>query len=337
MQCYNNLTLINMDKQIVVLAAGKGTRMKSELPKVLTPLHGKPLIKHLLEEIAKVNQATEPVIVIGHKKELVQEELGQSYLYAIQEQQNGTGHAVLSSKSQITAQNIVVLSGDIPLIKSSSIERLFDKHIEDNAVLSMFTCVVPSYTRIYENFLNFGRIIRDTQGKVVKITEYADASEEEKNMKEVNSGIYIFNTEWLWENLEKINQDNAQGEFYLTDLIELAILQQKPIATCNIAAKEMIGINTPEQLKYTHSLIRPNGEKISHRKTFVFWFSYILGTLLIASIFVAAALVMAQLFSNLTYQIITFFITTIFLSNILAKFYIVADKFLQRRFDQAYE
>lgn len=321
-----------MNKQIVVLAAGKGTRMKSEVPKVLVRLHKKPIIKHLLDEIEKIEQATKPVIVVGYKKELVQNELGSHYVYAEQENLSGTASAVLASKPHVSAEHIVVLCGDMPLIKAKSIEKLFKQHSENNSVLSMFTCIVPHFKKHYEHFLSFGRIVRDTKNNITNIKEYSDADEKEKAIKEVNPGIYIFNAQWLWENMEKIRNNNAQDEFYLTDIIAVAISQNKTVTSMKISPKEVIGINTPQQLAHAHTLVKEKAvTQFSHRKTFVFWFSYILGTMCIVALFAALGIVFSRLFNTITYQIITFFITAIFLSNILSKYYIIADRFLQKR------
>lgn len=247
-----------MSKQIVILAGGKGSRMGSPIPKVLIPLKGKPIIKHLLNQVEKITQDTAPVIVVGFKSDLVKNSLGKKYIYAFQAEQNGTAHAVLTAKPHITAENIVVLCGDMPFLTSASLQKLTELHEQNGSTISMFTGFVPNFEGVNEHFRSFGRILRNEDGEVVAIKEFADATEEEKEIREVNPGMYIFNTAWLWKHMEEIGKANAQGEFYLTDIIEVAIKDGKHISSFSILPEEMIGINTPDQLSYAHSLVKRN-------------------------------------------------------------------------------
>lgn len=244
-----------MSQQIVILAAGKGTRMGADIPKVLLPLHDQPVISHLLEEMRTVPQDTAPIIVVGFQKELVQKTLGQEYIYVTQFDQKGTAHAVLSCKGTVTADNFIVLYGDMPFTRRESVLKLIDLHTSNQAKISMFTGVVPNFEQQYEHFLGFGRIIRDQAGHITKIQEYKDCSEEQKEITEVNPGIYMFNTEWLWQQLEQIGDHNVQHEFYLTDIVEMAIKDGQTIYSLPIAAEEIYGINTPEHLEYARKLI----------------------------------------------------------------------------------
>ncbi|HMQ01447.1 MAG TPA: NTP transferase domain-containing protein [Candidatus Doudnabacteria bacterium] len=244
-----------MSQQIVILAAGKGTRMGADVPKVLLPLHDEPVIAHLLNEIKTVPQDTTPIIVVGFKKELVEETLGPDYLYVTQFDQNGTAHAVMSAQSAITAKNFIVLYGDMPFTRQESLLKLIELHNSNHAMISMFTGVVPNFEHQYEHFLGFGRIIRDPQGHIVKIREYKDCTEEEKQITEVNPGIYMFNSEWVFEQLKRVNSENAQHEFYLTDIVELAIQDGQTIYSLPIAAEEIYGINTPAHLEFARKLI----------------------------------------------------------------------------------
>ncbi len=244
-----------MSQQIVILAAGKGTRMGADVPKVLLPLQDQPVIAHLLKEIESVPQETAPIIVVGFKQELVKEALGDKYVYVTQFDQKGTAHAVLSAKDSVTADNFIVLYGDMPFTSKESIGKLIELHNSNDAKISMFTAVLPNFENQYEHFLGFGRILRQTDGSIVKIQEFKDCSDEQKLISEVNPGIYMFNSDWIWDKLSLVGDDNAQNEFYLTDIVELAIKDNEPIYSLPISAEEVYGINTPEHLEFARKLV----------------------------------------------------------------------------------
>jgi len=245
-----------MRNQIVILAAGKGTRMgNANVPKVLVMLKNKPLILHLLDEVEKVNQLVKPVIVVGYMYNKVKDVLGSDYLYAIQDKQLGTAHALLSAKHRITGKNILVLYGDHPLIKAKSLKALMALHHKKNSNISMFTTAVPNFSGSNKSFENFGRIVRDNQKRITKIVENKDASAGQKKIKELNSGIYMFNTAWLWEHAKKIKNQNAQAEYYLTDIVEVAIAHGEQIQSLPIDSKEVIGINSPQDLKLAENMV----------------------------------------------------------------------------------
>lgn len=245
----------NLD--IVILAAGKGTRMAHpELPKVLVPLGKQPLIAHILKEVKVFAPTLKPVVIVGYKKHLIKKLLGDGVTYCWQKQQLGTAHAVAACKNKTKAGNILVLAGDMPFISSKSLERLCKLHEKSGSVISMFTSVVPHYDGIYNTLLHFGRIIRDSKERILRITEYKDASSKERQVKEVNPAIYLFDAGWLWQNLKLVGKINAQGEYYLTDLVKLAVAQGKQVATLSIPAKEVLGVNTKEELDLAHSLVK---------------------------------------------------------------------------------
>ncbi len=238
-----------MRNQIVILAAGMGKRMgNASVPKVLVMLKDKPMILHLLGQVEKINQLAKSVIVVGHMREKVEAILGEGFLYAHQKEQKGTAHAVMAARPKVSAENILVLYGDMPFITAESLKKLMHLHHDKQSILTMFTVVSPDFEGAYEALNGYGRIIRDGKNQVIKITEFKDATEKERQIKEVNPGIYMFNTGWLWSNIEKVKNNNAQNEFYLTDMIELAISQNVPVATLNIDVKEVVGVNTKEQL-----------------------------------------------------------------------------------------
>ncbi len=245
-----------MNPQIVILAAGKGTRMGDmEIPKVLAPLHEKPVLTYLLNEISNLVELDPTVLVVGYKHDQVRSVAGPKYRYALQEEQLGTAHALLCAKPEITGSDIVVLYGDMPLVKAASIKKLMELHQKNNAKLSMFTTTVPNFDGKYEPMNHYGRIIRSESGDIVKITEYKDALPEEQALREVNPGIYMFNTVWLWEHMDAITSDNAQHEYYLTDIIEVAIRTGEQIYSLEIQPEEVFGINTKEHLEHAHGLL----------------------------------------------------------------------------------
>jgi len=235
--------------KIVILAAGKGTRMQSPLPKVLAPLRGKHMIKHLLESVDETQIDPKPIVVVGYEKNLVMKELGDKYEYVVQEEQLGTGHAVACTKNACEGvEHIMVISGDQPFIKTETIKNLLNKHLNSGAKLTITTAILPDFLDWREAFIKYGRIKRDG-GKIID-REYKDATEEEKNITEVNVSLYAFNTKWLWENYKKINKEhNNQKEYYLTDLWQIASTNGDKIEIFHIDPAEALGANSKEELE----------------------------------------------------------------------------------------
>jgi bifunctional UDP-N-acetylglucosamine pyrophosphorylase/glucosamine-1-phosphate N-acetyltransferase len=239
-----------MNTQIIILAAGHGKRMQSELPKALTSLHGKPFIKHVLDSVETSGVCSNPIIVIGQKGDQVREALGDSYTYAVQEEQLGTGHAVLTAQSlSKNADLVIVLYADHPLVSSDTIKNLVKAHMEQNATITMATASVSDFEDWRSAFTSFGRFVRDESGKILKIVEYKDATEQEKNIKEVNPAYMCFDAKFLWEGLHNLKNENAQQEYYLTDLVGMAFDSKMKIASISIDPKEALGVNTKEQLE----------------------------------------------------------------------------------------
>ena len=228
--------------------------MGGNLPKVLVMLKNKPLILYLLEEVEKVNQLIKPVVVVGYKADMVKTVLGGDYTYALQKEQLGTAHALMSAKKYVKGENVLVLYGDHPFIKAKSLKELIQLHHKKSSNISMFTTTVPNFKGTFEPFESFAKIIRDTNKKISKIVEFKDASSSQKKIKEVNPGMYMFNSAWLWKNLDKIKNQNAQGEYYLTDIVELAIKTREKIYNLPIDLKEVIGINSKEDLQTAENL-----------------------------------------------------------------------------------
>jgi len=244
--------------QIIILAAGLGKRMQNkELPKALTPLRGRPLISYLLDSIKESGVCAKPVIVVGKMADMVKAALGPNYTYVFQAEQLGTGHAVMCAKDELAgkAENILILYGDQPLITPETIKKLVATHLSAGPVLTIGTVKVTDFANWRAGFYDFGRINRDLSGNVVGIIEKKDAIEKQWDIKEINPGYYCFAADWLWENLAKLKNENAQKEYYLTDLIGLACQQGQNISTVEIEPKEALGVNNEEHLKLLEGII----------------------------------------------------------------------------------
>jgi len=242
---------------VVVLAAGMGKRMGSDLPKVLLPLKSRILIHYLLEAIKQSGVCERPVIVVGQKAEKVKEALGSTYDYVFQAEQLGTGHALAQTRDFLAgkAKNILVLYGDMPLVTAETIQRLAEVHQKENAILTMTTVQVPDFNDWRAIFYDYGRIIRDDKGRLVKNVEKRDATLEQLAITEVNPSFYCFDADWLWQNIGQLGAENAQKEYYLTDLVGLACKQGQKIATVAINPPEALGANTVEQLRLLSTLV----------------------------------------------------------------------------------
>lgn len=239
-----------MKTQIIILAAGHGKRMQSELPKALTPLHGKPFIAHVLDAVKESGACDKPIIIIGQKGDQVRDTLGTSYSYAVQDKQLGTGHAVMIAENIAkNADLVVVLYADHPLVSAQTIKNIVNTHIKDNAILTMATATVPDFLDWRSAFVAFGRFIRDENNNISKIVEMKDATEEEKEIKEVNPAYMCFDATWLWSHLHTLKNENAQEEYYLTDLVGMAFNENQKITTISIDPREALGVNTKEQLE----------------------------------------------------------------------------------------
>lgn len=205
-----------MNIYAVILAAGKGTRMKSDKPKVLHEVLYKPMVQHVVDELKKVG-VQQTIVVVGHGAELVKEALaGQNVEFAWQAQQLGTGHAVLQAQDLLEGKDglTLVLNGDAPLIQASTLEAMIKTHLDGGHSATMMTCVLPESTP-------FGRIIRDENGQVKCITEFKDATEEERKITEMNAGEYCFDNKYLFDALKQLTPNNAQNEYYITDLAKV--------------------------------------------------------------------------------------------------------------------
>lgn len=238
--------------QILILAAGKGKRMGGgDLPKVLQPILGQPMIIWLIDSVMKSGADPEPAIVVGHGTELVKQTLGDKYIYIEQKELLGTGHAVMQARSVLEgqAENVMVIYGDHPFLSAEMIKRLAQTHLREGKVLTTVTTTVPDFNEWRAPFRDFGRIVRDAQGRLVRNVEMRDATPEELRIKELNTSMYCFRASWLWPHLARLENKNAQGEYYLPDLLKLALDEGEEVATVAIDPKECLGVNSKEQLE----------------------------------------------------------------------------------------
>jgi len=234
---------MNNQLHIGILAAGKGSRMESELPKVLHQLNGKSLIDYVLDTASELNPDS-ITLVVGFQKDRVKNHIQNNNVnYVSQEEQLGTGHAALQLENQLENQSghLLILYGDAPNIKSSTLSPIISEHIEENRNATLITATLDDPT-------GYGRIIRNQDGDLLKIVEEKDCTPDEKKIKEWNPGIYIFKIPQLFSELKRIKSNNASNEYYLTDVIEL-IKENSPVQAKKIGnPMEVIGINTINQL-----------------------------------------------------------------------------------------
>ena len=250
---------MNKKIKIVILAAGKGVRMQSPEPKALAMLKNTPFLIHILETIKKLDKNIEPVIVVGYKKERIKEVLGEEHIYAEQTEQLGTGHAVMSAKNFIGSPHeiVLVISVDQPMVSKETLEKIISVHCEKSPTITMATVTLPDFNDWRSGLNSFGRIIRGADGRIEKIVEYKDASEEEKKIKEVNPALYACDANWLWENIPELKNENAQKEYYLTDLVKMAFEQNKKIETIKVSnVIEGLQPNSKQELEMLENMLQ---------------------------------------------------------------------------------
>lgn len=235
----------------LIMAAGKGTRMKSDLPKVLHRINGRPMV-HYVIDLAKRLNSKKIILIIGHKKELVEQACADMGVeFVVQSPQLGTGHAVQQAEPLLEdfTGDVLVLSGDVPLLTEDTLRMLLESHRESGAVATLLTSELDDPT-------GYGRVMRDQTGFVEKIVEHKDASPEELRVKEINVGIYVFKAPDLFAALKLIDNNNAQGEYYLPDVIPLFLKDGKKVnAVKTPNFDETRGINTVDQLKKAETIL----------------------------------------------------------------------------------
>ena len=235
---------------IVIMAAGKGTRMKSDLAKVLHPIRGRAMI-HYVVETARNLKADPIVVIVGHQKERVIDELeDQSVRFAVQEPQLGTGHAISCVLPELDGVegSVLILSGDVPLIGVETLQRLIEHHSSNKAAATVLTA------RTGDPY-GYGRILRQPSGLLEAIIEERDADDSIRKINEINSGIYVFELDDLRRILPRIDDDNDQKEYYLTDAVRLLSKEGKTVAALEGDFREARGVNTIQELQEAAELL----------------------------------------------------------------------------------
>ena len=242
----------------VVLAAGKGTRLRTEgidLPKVLRVAAGRPLLDYVLEELSFLPREA-VVLVVGYEGEKVKAAFPQ-YAHAVQEPQRGTGHAVQCARPALAGfeGSVLVCYGDMPLMRGETYRALLETHRREGNQCTMLSAVT-------EQVLPYGRIVRDSEGRCARIVEDKDCTPEEKNIRELNVGVYVFEAKALWEAVDQLRPNNAQGEYYLTDAPAYILAKGGTVGVCpTCTQEEMLGVNTVEQLREVEDIVlRRRGE-----------------------------------------------------------------------------
>lgn len=237
---------------IVIIAAGKGMRMHSPLAKVLHPLAGRPLLTYVLDSALALAPAR-LVVIVGHQAEAVRQVCAPYGVpCVVQEPQLGTGHAVAQAEPVLAdfPGDVLVLYGDVPLLQPATARALWDEHRHQQASVTVLTAFLDTP-------VGYGRIVRDVQGRITRIVEERDASDTEKTVQEINSGVYCLQASFLFPALRRVGRQNAQGEQYLTDVVAVAVAEHHRVAHVTVAdAQEILGVNTRAELAYLETLLR---------------------------------------------------------------------------------
>jgi bifunctional UDP-N-acetylglucosamine pyrophosphorylase / glucosamine-1-phosphate N-acetyltransferase len=245
---------MNENLEVIILAAGLGTRMKSATIKILHHAAGRPIIDYVLDLAAEVS-GRNPIVVVGHQREAVQQAIGDRARFAVQEQQLGTGHAVMQAAQLLESQHtpggtVLILSGDVPLTRRETLQSLVEQHRREANALTLLSMKLDQPAM-------YGRIVRDADGTVMRIVEAKDASDAEKAIQEVNAGIYVFDSADLLANLRQLSTDNTQGEYYLTDLIGMIRNAGKRVGAVVAADPvEALGVNSRGELAIVEAEIQ---------------------------------------------------------------------------------
>ena len=244
-----NLPLGSATFPVVILAAGKGTRMKSRKPKVLHPVCGKPMLRIITESAATAGLGP-CVVVVSAESDAVRDALGSGCLYAVQEERLGTGHALTQAQGVIPdCDNLVVMAGDTPLLRPQTLAELTRTHLASEAPITMLTSSLTDPDGL-------GRVVRDSDGRIAAVVEHEEADPETLSVNEINAGTYCFRTSWLWDNLPCLNY-SATGEIFLTGLVGVAASQGREVASLTVEdGAEALGINTRVELSRAESMMR---------------------------------------------------------------------------------
>jgi bifunctional UDP-N-acetylglucosamine pyrophosphorylase/glucosamine-1-phosphate N-acetyltransferase len=248
---------VGQDLAAIILAAGVGKRMHSDLAKVLHPVLGRPMVDHVIDAVRAAG-IQRVILVVGHQAERVQAALaGRDVEFVLQAPQLGTGHAVLQARPLLERHmgTVVVLCGDTPLLTAETLRELLATHQRTNASATVLSAVLDDPT-------GYGRVLRDAGGAVRGIVEHKDASEEERHVAEINSGLLAFSTPDLFAALDQVQADNAQGEYYLTDTLGILLKMGRRVSAQPAAdVREVLGVNTSQQLEEVATIMR---QRVGH-------------------------------------------------------------------------
>ncbi len=248
---------MNRELAVVIMAAGKGTRMKrDDIPKVCNPILGKPLIQYVIDQAHSIS-ASRIICIVGHQQEIVRETLKhENVLFAEQLEQLGTGHAVLQTLDLLRDfdGDVIVLSGDVPLLRGSTLLALLKKHHEGGYAATVLTALAEDPT-------GYGRVLRTADDLFDRVVEHKDATDVQREINEINSGIYVFDSKKLFQALVHVGNDNTQGEYYLPDVLPLLQLKGDKVGVdiCETFS-EIQGINTVDELKTVEAKILASKE-----------------------------------------------------------------------------
>jgi bifunctional UDP-N-acetylglucosamine pyrophosphorylase/glucosamine-1-phosphate N-acetyltransferase len=246
-----------MDLASVILAAGQGTRMRSNRPKVLHPIAGRPMVQYSIQAVSAL-ESRHIVLVVGYGADEVRAAIGDTVTYVVQREQRGTGHAVLQAEELLRgrAEAVLVIYGDMPLLRAETLGKLVDSHAASRPAITMLTVTA-------EESMGFGRILRDADRQIMAIVEESDASPAQLAIHELNCGVYCFDSEWLWEHLPRLTPSGKKNEYYLTDLVGMAVGEKSRVESITLAdAREVIGVNTRVHLAQAGTIMR---ERINTR------------------------------------------------------------------------
>ncbi|MHB1459420.1 MAG: NTP transferase domain-containing protein [Armatimonadota bacterium] len=240
------------DFHAIILAAGRGSRMGVDIPKTLIPLCGKPMISHILDALTEL-KITTPVIVVGKQHQAFEETLNGEIVYAVQEEQLGSGHAVMCARDLAPSTGyLLVMCGDSPLFRVETIRSLMNAHRTDGSTVTLVSALL-------DDPFGYGRILRNASGEIIGIAEEKNASPEQKVLREINGGCYAFITQWLWDNIHLLTRNEA-GELNLTEMVDIAIRQGLKVSSVTAGPDEVAGVNTPDQLRQAEEILTARGD-----------------------------------------------------------------------------
>ncbi|HSE83992.1 MAG TPA: bifunctional UDP-N-acetylglucosamine diphosphorylase/glucosamine-1-phosphate N-acetyltransferase GlmU [Thermodesulfobacteriota bacterium] len=241
-----------MAYSFVVLAAGKGKRMKSEHPKVLHPILGRPMLNFVLDAVKKISPER-VVVVVGFGKEEVKEKIQPDHIeYVLQSEQLGTGHAVMCTEETLRGfrGTVVIVNGDFPLIRPETLSSFINSHDESGATVTLLTTTLDSPQ-------GYGRVVRDKRGNILKVVEEKDAAPGEKGINEINAGLYCVESDFLWRALGRINRENEQREYYLPDIVNIAFQNREKVNGFTVSdSEEVLGVNNRVELANVERILR---------------------------------------------------------------------------------